>query len=57
MEVSARGSALEPHGRGLAERQARELAAAPVAQRISEAAGRLRPEIGEAQIPWPLQGD
>lgn len=26
-------------------------------QRISEAAGRLRPEIGEAQIPLPLQGD
>jgi len=26
-------------------------------QRISEAAGRLRSEIGEAQIPLPLQGD
>lgn len=26
-------------------------------QRISEAAGRLRPEIGEAQIPLPLQED
>jgi hypothetical protein len=26
-------------------------------QRISEAAGRLRPEIGGAQIPLPLQGD
>jgi hypothetical protein len=26
-------------------------------QRISEAAGRLRPEIGDAQIPLPLQGD
>lgn len=25
-------------------------------QRISEAAGRLRPEIGEAQIPLPLEG-
>lgn len=23
----------------------------------SEAAGRVRPEIGEAQIPLPLQGD
>jgi hypothetical protein len=46
MKVSARGSALEPHGRGLADQQARELAAAPVAQQISEAAGRLRPEIG-----------
>jgi hypothetical protein len=26
-------------------------------QRISEAAGRLRPGIGEAQIPLPLEGD
>jgi hypothetical protein len=26
-------------------------------QRISEAAGRLRPEIGEAQIPLPFRGD
>jgi len=26
-------------------------------QRISEAAGRLRPEIGEAQIPLPFTGD
>lgn len=26
-------------------------------QRISDAEGRLRPEIGAAQIPLPLQGD
>jgi TniQ len=26
-------------------------------QRISEAAGRLRPEIGEAQMPLPFRGD